>query len=208
VAYEVLSGAGRTGTWSALEPYEVAPDLLVMGKGITGGYAPLSVVVAPRRIVDVLAQGSGALLHAQTYSHHPVTCAAALATLEWIADHDLIARCAGIAPAFHSALESLRDLPHVGDVRGRGLLAGIEFVEDKESRAPFARSVRFAERFTDAAQDAGLIVWPNSGQADGTNGDLVMLAPPFVITETEIAMMTDRLRTALTATVAALLTPR
>jgi hypothetical protein len=208
VADEVLSGAGRTGTWSALEPYGVTPDVLVMGKGIAGGYAPLSAVVAPRRIVDVLAEGSGALLHAQTFSHHPVTCAAGLATLEYIAAHDLIGRCARLAPAFHAALEPLRDLPHVGDTRGRGLLAGIEFVEDKESRAPFPRAVRFAERFTDAARDAGLIVWPNSGQADGTNGDLVMLAPPFVITEAEIAMIVDRLRTALDATLAAVLTPR
>ena len=202
VADEVLSGAGRTGTWSALEPYGVSPDILVLGKGITGGYAPLSAIVAPRRIVDVLAKGSGALLHAQTYSHHAVACAAGFATLEYIADHDLVARCAGMAPAFHAALEPLRDLPHVGDVRGRGLLAGIEFVADKASRAPFARSVRFAERFADAALDAGLVVWPNAGQADGTNGDLVMLAPPFTITESEITMMADRLRTALAATIA------
>ncbi len=82
MADEVLSGAGRTGTWSALEPYGVAPDIMTMGKGITGGYAPLSAVVAPRRIVDVLAQGSGALLHAQTFSHHPVPCAAGLATID------------------------------------------------------------------------------------------------------------------------------
>jgi adenosylmethionine-8-amino-7-oxononanoate aminotransferase len=202
VADEVLSGAGRTGTWSALEPYGVSPDILVLGKGITGGYAPLSAVVAPRRIVDVLAEGSGALLHAQTYSHHAVACAAGFATLEYIADHDLVARCAGMAPAFHAALEPLRDLPHVGDVRGRGLLAGIEFVADKASRVPFPRSVRFAERFAEAALNAGLVVWPNAGQADGINGDLVMLAPPFIITESEIAMMADRLRTALAATVA------
>ena len=157
---------------------------------------------ALRRIVDVLAEGSGALLHAQTYSHHAVACAAGFATLEYIADHDLVARCAGMAPAFHAALEPLRDLPHVGDVRGRGLLAGIEFVADKASRVPFPRSVRFAERFAEAALNAGLVVWPNAGQADGINGDLVMLAPPFIITESEIAMMADRLRTALAATVA------
>jgi adenosylmethionine-8-amino-7-oxononanoate aminotransferase len=208
VADEVLSGAGRTGTWSALEPYGVTPDLLVMGKGLSGGYAPLSAIIAPRRIVDVLAAGSGALLHAQTFSHHPVTCAAGLATLEYLAAHDLIGRCARLGPTFHAALAPLRDLPHVGDIRGRGLLAGIEFVEDKDSRAPFPRSARVAETMTEAARDAGLVVWPNSGQADGTNGDLVMLAPPFVITEPEIAMIVDRLRIALDATLATVLTPR
>jgi adenosylmethionine-8-amino-7-oxononanoate aminotransferase len=208
VADEVLSGAGRTGTWSALEPYGVTPDLLVMGKGITGGYAPLSVFIAPRRIIDVLANGSGALLHAQTFSHHPVTCAAGLATLEYISAHHLLARCARLGPTLHGALQPLRHLRYVGDVRGRGLLAGIEFVEDKASRAPFTRSVRFAETFTDAAREAGLIVWPNTGQADGTNGDIVMLAPPFVISDAEITMIVDRLRIALDATVAAVSTTR
>ena len=85
----------------------------------------------------------------------------------------------------------------MGDIRGRGLLAGIEFVEDAESRMPFLREQRFAERFAASAERVGLMVWPNTGQADGVNGDLVMLAPPFVISETEIDELVSRFRSAL-----------
>ena len=201
VADEVLTGAGRTGTWSALEPYGIAPDLMTLGKGIAGGYAPLSALVAPRRLVEVLARGSGALLHAQTFSHHAVLCAAGAATLRYLREHALIERCAAVAPVFHARLSTLRELPCVGDVRGRGLLAGIEFVADPATRAPFPRSARFAETFTDAALEAGLVVWPNVGQADGTTGDLVMLAPPFVVNHDEIDLIVQRFGAALRATV-------
>jgi adenosylmethionine-8-amino-7-oxononanoate aminotransferase len=197
VADEVLTGAGRTGTWSALEPYGVVPDVLVLGKGIAGGYAPLSALVVPERIADVLARGSGALLHAQTFSHHPVTCAAGVATIRHLNHHRLVERAATMGRALHDRLEALRSLPHVGDVRGRGLLAGVEFVEDKQTRAPFPRSASFAEAFTAAALDAGLVVWPNIGHADGTNGDLVMIAPPFIISEEEIEEIVKRCAAAL-----------
>ncbi len=165
IADEVLVGVGRTGTWWATEPYGVTPDIMTLGKGISGGYAALSAIAAPERIVDVIAQGSGSFMHAQTFSHHPVD---------------------------------------VGDVRGRGLLAGIEFVEDKATRVPFPRAAKFAERFADAALAAGLTVWPNVGQADGTNGDLVMVAPPFIITEEEIQEIVGRLTVALEKTTARL----
>jgi hypothetical protein len=200
VVDEVLTGAGRTGTWSALEPYGVVPDLMILGKGIAGGYVPLSAVVAPRRLMEPIAQGSGALLHAQTFSHHASACAAGVATLRYLRDHALIERCAAIAPSLHAALASLREMPCVGDVRGRGLLAGIEFVADPVTRAPFPRSARFAERFAEAALEAGLVVWPNIGQADGVNGDLAMLAPPFVVTHDEIDLIVERFGSALRAT--------
>ncbi len=208
IADEVLTGAGRTGTWLALEQYGVVPDLVTMGKGITGGYAPLSALLAPRRIVDVIAAGSGAFQHAQTFSHHAVSCAAGLATLEQIDRQDLVTRCARIAPAFHAALATLAELPHVGDVRGRGLLAGIELVEDRETRAPFPRALHVAEAVADAALDLGLVVWPNVGQADGTNGDLLLLAPPFIVGPTEIELMVTRLRAALERTIVPLLAAR
>ena len=201
VADEILVGAGRTGTWSAIERYGVTPDVAVYGKGIAGGYAPLSAVVAPRRIVDVLARGSGALVHAQTFSHHAVACAAGAATIRHLRERKLVERCAAMAPLFHRKLEALRALPHVGDVRGRGLLAGVEFVEDVDTRLPFPRAAHFAETFASAALDAGLVVWPNVGQANGTDGDLVMLAPPFVIDDAEVDEIVARFGEAMEATV-------
>ena len=197
IADEVLSGAGRTGTWSALEPYGAVPDLLTMGKGITGGYVPLSALHVPTRIADVLARGSGSLMHAQTFSHHPVLCAAGLAAVRYLEEHQLVARCHRMGALLHRKLEALREHPLVGDVRGRGLLAGIELVQDRASRAPFPRSAKLAERLVDAAMTEGLIVWPNTGHADGTNGDLVTLAPPFVVTEDELDEIIRRLLAAL-----------
>ena len=199
IADEVLVGAGRTGTWSALEPSGIVPDVMVLGKGIAGGYAPLAAVVTPTRIADVFARGSGGLNHAQTFSHHPVLCAAGVATIQYLREHRLVERCAALGPVFHDRLARLREVPIVGDVRGRGLLAGVELVADRETRAPFPRDARVAERLTAAALDAGLVVWPNVGHADGTRGDLVMLAPPFVITEEEIDTLVDRLASALSA---------
>jgi adenosylmethionine-8-amino-7-oxononanoate aminotransferase len=201
IADEVLVGAGRTGTWAAIEQYGVVPDIMTFGKGITGGYAPLSVVAAPRRLLDPIARGSGALLHAQTFSHHPVLAAAGLAAVRHIKRHGLVERCARMGQLFHRKLEVLRELPHVGDVRGRGLLAGIEFVLDKATRQPFPRKLKFAETFAEEALKGGLMTWANMGQADGTNGDLSCLAPPFVIEETEIDEIIQRFSRALDTTV-------
>ncbi|MBI3300302.1 MAG: aspartate aminotransferase family protein [Elusimicrobia bacterium] len=197
IADEVLCGAGRTGTWSALEPYGVVPDLLVLGKGISGGYAPLSAMLAPRRLVDVVARGSGSLAHNQTFSHHPVTCAAGVAALSIMKEQRLVERCARLGPLFHKKLDALREHPLVGEVRGRGLLAGIEFVADKKTKRPLPRALRFAESLAEAALDRGLVVWPNYGNADGENGDLIMLAPPYIISETELDELVLRLSDAV-----------
>ncbi len=204
IADEVLVGVGRTGTWWAMEPYGVAPDIMTLGKGISGGYAALSAIAAPKRIVDAVAQGSGAFMHAQTFSHHPVACAAGVATMRYLKDHKLVERCARMGRVLHERLAPLAQLPYVGDVRGRGLLAGLEFVEDKATRAPFPRAARFAETFADAALDVGLTVWPNVGHADGTNGDLAMIAPPFIVTEHEIGEIVSRFTLALDKTIATL----
>ncbi len=197
IADEVLVGAGRTGTWSALEPYAVTPDFQIFGKGIAGGYAPLSAMVTSRRILDVLAAGSGAPPHNQTFSQFPISCAAGLATVRLLKSEALIERCARMGEILQKSLGELREHPNVGDVRGRGLLAGIEFVEDKQSRKPFHPSVRMAETFTQAAQELGLVVWPNSGYTAQENGDLVLVGPPFIISESEISELVQRFRAAL-----------
>jgi adenosylmethionine-8-amino-7-oxononanoate aminotransferase len=203
VADEILVGAGRTGTWSALEPERVVPDIQIFGKGIAAGFAPLAAIVAPTRIVDVFANGSGALVHAQTFSHHAVSCAAGTATLRYIARHKLVDRCARMGETLHARLNALHDLPHVVAVRGKGLLAGVEFAEDASSRPaiPFPRSVHFAETLTRAALDARLVVWPNVGHVNGTDGDLVMLAPPYTVSDDEIDQIVERLGKAIKQTV-------
>ena len=124
--------------------------------------------------------------------------------MRYLKQHKLVDRCAKMGRLLHEKLAPLTELPHVGDVRGRGLLAGIEFVDDKASRAPLPRSARFAEKFADAAIDAGITVWPNVGHADGTSGDAALIAPPFIITESEIDEIVGRLATALEKTVATL----
>jgi len=208
VADEVLTGAGRTGTWTAIEQYGVVPDIMTMGKGIAGGYVPLSAVIAPERIVDVLARGSGSLMHAQTFSHHPLACAAGVATVAYMRAHGLVARAAEMGAALHEELEALRSLPSVGDVRGRGLLAGVEFVLDTKTREPYPRAAHFAETFVECALEAGMMVWPNIGHADGERGDLVMIAPPYVITREEIREIVRRFEAALDATLARTRTAR
>jgi adenosylmethionine-8-amino-7-oxononanoate aminotransferase len=194
IADEILCGVGRTGRWFAFEHYEFVPDILVLGKGLNGGLAPLSALVAQRRILETLAAGSGYFNHAQTYSHTPVICAAGLATLRYLKREKLVERCAAMAEPFHRELEKLRDFPLVGDVRGKGLLVGVEFVADRESKEPLARDRRFAESFAATAFEKGLIVWPNVGHVDGNRGDIIVLAPPFTVTADEIDEIGRRCR--------------
>lgn len=199
ISDEVLVGAGRTGTWSPLEIENVVPDIQVLGKGIAAGFAPLAAVVAPTRIVDVFARGSGGLNHAQTFSHHAVSCAAGTATLRYIADHGLVERCRRMGELLHERLQRLARHPNVGFIRGRGLIAGIELVS-ATSRKPFPRSAHVAEELTRVALEGGLIVWPNIGHMDGKEGDLVLLAPPYIVTEAELDEMVTRLERAITLT--------
>src|SRR5258708_33508750 len=139
--------------------------MMALGKGISGGCAALAAIAVSERIVDAIAQGSGSFMHAQTFSHHPVACAAGVATMHYLKKHKLVERSAQMGRVLHERLRLLTGLPHVGDVRGRGLLAGIEFVEDKATRAPVPPSAKFAERFADAPLDPGLTFWPNVCQA-------------------------------------------
>lgn len=207
VADEVLCGAGRTGTWTALEAWGVQADIMTLGKGISGGYAPVSAVLATRDVVAPVARGAGYLMHAQTFSHHPVTSAAAVAALDHMATQRLAERVPAMGACLHQALGELRDHPCVGDVRGRGLLAGVEFVADRATRTPFPRAVRFAEAFTRVAQEHGLVVWPSVGHMPDGTGDIACLAPPFIVTEGEIAEIVVRFRRALDATHASLHLP-
>lgn len=203
IADEVLCGAGRTGKWLGIEHYPGAlPDIVTMGKGISGGYVPLSAVLTGPKVLEPIARGSGGFKHAQTFSHVPSICAAGLAAVAYIKKNKLVARAEKTGKILHKKLAALGDLPFVGDVRGIGMLAGVEFVEDKASKKPLARSAKFAEAFVQNARAEGLMLWPNVGQADGENGDLVMIAPPFTISEAELDELIRRFAAALKKTAA------
>ncbi len=197
IADEVMCGMGRTGRWFASEHFGVVPDLMALGKGLNGGYAPLSALVASRAVVDVLARGSGYFNHAQTYSHTPVVCSAGLATMRFMKRHRLVERCAELAPRLHAGLARLRAHPAVGDVRGIGFMAAVELVAERATKAPFPRARRVAERVTERAFANGLIVWPNVGHVDGADGDLLMIGPPLVATPAELDEIGVRLGRAL-----------
>jgi adenosylmethionine-8-amino-7-oxononanoate aminotransferase len=187
IADEIMSGMGRTGKWFSFQHYDFIPDIMTLGKGINGGIVPLSAVVAKKEITDVLASSSGYFNHAQTYSHTPVICAVGVATVQYLKKHRLVERVQEMEGVFFDKLNELRSFPVVGDVRGKGFMAAVEFVKDKETKEPFPRAEKFAERFTERAFKNGLILWPNVGHVDGTNGDLVMVSPPFSVSAGEIS---------------------
>ncbi len=189
IADEVLCGMGRTGRWLAAEHFDLVPDVVVLGKGLNAGAVPLSGLLARRGIVEALAAGSGAFNHAQTYSHHPALCAAGRATVRRLKRERLVERAA--------ALEGAAGHPHVGQVRGRGLLAALEFVADRETKEPFPRARRVTERVVERAFANGLILWSNTGHVDGERGDLVLVAPPFTIEPAELQEIGRRLERTL-----------
>lgn len=200
IADEVMAGMGRTGRWFSFEHFGVVPDIVVCGKGLSGGYAPLSAVIASREIVETIRDGSGAFVHAQTYSHMPLTAAAGVATLKYIKANGLVEHVASMEEMFFEKLGALRAHAAVGDVRGRGFLAGVELVADRESKRPFPRSERVVERVAAAALANGLVVWSNAGHLEDGDGDILMIGPSFTISTDEIDEIVARLARALEQT--------
>jgi len=197
---EVMCGMGRSGTLYAFEQEDVLPDLVVLGKGLGAGYQPIGAVLARAPIVQRLRDGSGAFQHGHTYMGHPVAAAAALAVQEVIRRDGLLqavtTRGAAFTGMLHAALD---EHPHVGDIRGRGLLIGVELVRDRASKAPFDPALALHARIRQAAMARGLMVYPMGGTIDGRHGDHVLLAPPFITTEAQLAEITSRLADALQA---------
>lgn len=202
IADEVMSGMGRTGRNFAVEHWDVKPDLMVTAKGLSSGYAPLGAVIASARVVEAIASGSGALLHGFTYNAHPVCLAAGRAALHRIREQTLVRAADSNQPAspaaeFKRALMQLGTEASVGDVRGLGLLWGVEFVADKESKRPFPADRSFSSKVGAAALKRGVLVYPMQGSVDGISGDHIVLAPPAVITAEQISWAMDQLSAAI-----------
>lgn len=197
IADEVMTGMGRTGTPFAVEHWAIAPDMILFGKGVASGYAPLGGVLVAPHVAETIARGSGAFEHGFTYQAHPVALAAGLAVLGHIEQHRLFERVAVAGGELLQALQPLKRDPRVGDVRGLGLLIGVEFVQDAATREPFPREAHFAERVRQAALEEGVTTYPIQGCVDGERGDHILLAPPFVISSHEIGEIGRALAAAL-----------
>jgi adenosylmethionine-8-amino-7-oxononanoate aminotransferase len=197
IADEVMTGMGRSGRNFAIDHWNIAPDILIAAKGLSSGYAPLGAVIATKKVIDGIA--SGAFLHGFTYNAHPVSLAAGRAVLHRMQQQKLVqaadsGRQETIAAKLERSLAALLELKTVGEVRGIGLLRGVEFVSDKQSQNPFAPELNFAGRVTSAALKRGLLVYPVQGCVDGVSGDHLLIAPPAVITVEQIDWAVDQLR--------------
>jgi adenosylmethionine-8-amino-7-oxononanoate aminotransferase len=197
IADEIMSGMGRTGKPFAVQHWNVEPDIILVGKGIASGYSPLGAVLVSPRVVEAFKRGSGAFQHGFTYQAHPVATAAGNAVLDYIELHQLWERVAPAGEALRAELAKLASHPHVGEIRGLGLLLGIEFVQDKSTREPFPKEQNIAERIRQAALNENVLTYPTQGCVDGVNGDHILLAPPFIISQQESAQVARVLHSAL-----------
>lgn len=196
---EVMCGMGRTGTLHACEQESLAPDLVVIAKGLGAGYQPIGAVLASRSICDTIVAGSGFFHHGHTYIGHATACAAALAVQRAIKDERLLDNVRARGAELRMALEErFAGHPNVGDIRGRGLFLALELVEDRDSKRPFERSAQLVGRIKAEAMRAGLVCYPMGGVIDGERGEHVMLAPPFIIDRSHVDEIVDKLAIALT----------
>jgi adenosylmethionine-8-amino-7-oxononanoate aminotransferase len=198
IADEVMTAFGRTGRWFGVDHWDVRPDILVGAKGATSGYFPFGFVAASGAVHDVVLHEPPGFVHGFTYSHHAVGAAVAGEVLRILEDEELVDASATKGDRLRALLgDRLGDHPNVGEIRGRGLLIGLELVADRETRAPFPRADRVTERVVRTARQNGLLLYSGTGLADGTNGDSILLGPPLVVTDDELVRIADGLAAAI-----------
>jgi adenosylmethionine-8-amino-7-oxononanoate aminotransferase len=200
IADEVMTGFGRTGRWFAVEHWNVVPDILVAGKGISGGYAPVAALMASEKVVHALRDAGTPLVAGHTYSQNPAGAAAAQSVLDYLQRHELVRAAVERGAQLAQALTRLKDRhPILGDVRGLGLLQGVELVRDQSTKEPFPVEDGLAFAFARACIDAGAVVYPGQGGADGLQGDHALVTPPLTMTSAEVDELVDAIDRALGA---------
>jgi adenosylmethionine-8-amino-7-oxononanoate aminotransferase len=209
VADEVLCGYGRTGSPFAIAQWQIEPDIITLGKGLASGYAPLAAMVVSAKIREAFARGTGRFVHGLTYSGTPSATFIGLKVHGIMQREGLFERAGQLGPALRRKLDALAQRHEIiGDVRGRGLLQGIELVADRRSRRPFSRDERITERIVGRMRDNGVIIAAGVPLANfGRDGDHLQISPPLIIGEAELDMIIAALDDAL-ATVSASLAPR
>jgi adenosylmethionine-8-amino-7-oxononanoate aminotransferase len=183
---EIMCGTGRTGTMMAYQQEDIVPDMVTMAKGLAAGYQPVAALLCRQEITDAIKKGNGYFQHGHTFMGHATAAAASLATLKVIKEERLLENVASRGKSIRAELRAaLGDHPHVGDIRGRGLFIGVEFVADRDSKKPFEPAEKMNKRIQNAAMDAGLLCYGMGGTVDGRRGDHILLAPPYNIDDSQ-----------------------
>jgi adenosylmethionine-8-amino-7-oxononanoate aminotransferase len=196
IADEVMTGMGRTGRWFGCDHWGVRPDIVTAGKGTTSGYVPFGFAAASGPVFDAVS--TTGFVHGFTWSHNGLGAAAAEAVVRLLRERDLVARAATMGERLRADLAAaLDDVAIVGDVRGLGMMLGIELVRDRGTKEPFARAERVTERVVGAAREDGLLLYSSTGHVDGRDGDLLMLGPPFSITDDDATQLVERTTSAI-----------
>ena len=195
---EVMCVMGRTGSLFACDEEDVIPDILTIAKGLGAGYQPIGAMICQNFIYDAIANGSGFFQHGHTYLGHPVACAASLSVLNKLVNENFSSQVKEKGQYLQKNLEMhLVQNQYVGDIRGRGLFRGIEIVKDRSTKEPFQKKLNIAGKIKKQALDIGLICYPMQGTVDGSKGDHILIAPPFIINESEINEISTKLKSTI-----------
>lgn len=191
---EVMAGFGRTGKTFAIDHFGIVPDIIATAKGMSSGYTPLGATIASDKVFNtIMVEGSGHFIHGHTYAGNPLSCGIACKVMEILERENYVANAAQQGAYLMAKLQTLYDCPIVGDVRGKGLMIGIEFVKDQATKEPFDTTVGLKNKIMEACLDEGLVIYPGGGSVDGVRGDHILIAPPISITQDEINVLYERL---------------
>ena len=195
---EVMSGFGRTGAKFAINHYDVVPDIMTMAKGMSCGYTPIGAAVCNDDVFEkIMISGRGAFIHGHTYAGNPLSCGIAAKVISMIERDKCVANAAEKGRLLLSKISELSKKHHIiGDVRGKGLMIGVELVKDRETKEPFVRSANIKGKITNSCLDEGLVIYPGGGTANGVDGDHFLIAPPLNITEEEVNLIVEKLNNA------------
>jgi len=200
IADEVMTGFGRTGTMLSSEQWGITPDIVALGKGMGAGYAPIAAALASEKVMEPIIAGTKSVMSGHTLSANPQSCAVSLAVLEYLEKNEIIKDVECKSVYLKNQLEKIKgQFSFIGDVRGKGLLLGIEFVQDLNSKAPFPRSAAITQKVISIGKENGLLIYPAGAGLDGVNGDAIIISPPLTITKREIEELTHLLKVTLEA---------
>lgn len=194
IADEVMAGFGRTGVLFAIEDFGVVPDMVCVAKGMSAGYTPIGGVIATDEIYDTFKNGSGAFVHGHTYGGNPLSAAIAVEVVKTTIEDKIVENSRTVGEYLLNKMrEKILPFWYVGDVRGKGLMQGVELVKDKNTKEPFPTALGLAEKLTVTLMKHGVVVYPGGGMADGENGDQFLLAPPLIITKDQVDDMVEKM---------------